>query len=283
MNQQTPSPRPPVTATDWAARIFFFGVMALAMFSFPMNPANELDASWRMVLAKSFADGRQFGVDVVFTYGPLGFLMGKTYCGLYYTSLLAWQGFQALVFSLVIFRQGLRLQSYGRYAFFAFFYLLGVTYDDALHQMVIALAGFELLRREEEDLRLLPALFGMFLALLALIKFTDLMLGLVFVLCTAGLSLWRKRRFAAGWLVGWSIGTYLLGWVLCGQSLLNLPDYLYNSWEISQGYSETMGIPTPPEGLLVGLVTATLAILYLLNYLRCQPDRPRALATALAS
>lgn len=276
---QVPSrPRP----ADWLARAFFFVLLALVIYTFPFFPTNELDASWRMVLGKAFHDRLQFGVDLVFTYGPLGFLMGKTYSGLYYKVFLVWQAAEALIFGALIFRQGLRLTGYRRYIYFAFFILLGASYDDALQQIVIGLMGFELLRRSDEKLRVVPALFGTLVAFLGLIKFTNFMLGAIFVVCIAGLHLWRGRRSDALWVAGWFAGPYLLGWVLCGQSVLNLPDYFYNSWEISQGYQETMGIPTPPEGLIAGLVTVAFVSVYLLGYFSRLADRARATATALA-
>lgn len=282
MNTPDPTKTQSASAADWTARILVFLLFAVTILAAPLSPSNELDASWRMVLSKCFKDGLQFGVDVVFTYGPLGFLMGKTYCGIHYYSLLAWQVVQAVVCTLLIFRQGIRLQGYGRYAYFAFFLFLGIAYEDGLHQLIIALAGFELLRRHGEDRRVLPALLGILLGGLGLFKFTNLMIGGVFVGSTVGLLLWRRRKAAAGWLAGWSAGTFLVGWVLCGQNLLNLPAYFYNSWEISQGYQETMGIPTPPVSLIIGVLTLVLVAVYLGQYFLALPDRPRAVATSLA-
>ena len=282
MTTPTPTSLPRPTVADWIARGAFFLLMALVMVSPPRFPTNELDASWRMALGKFFLDGRQFGVDVVFTYGPLGFLMGMTYSGLQFASLLVWQVFQALIFTLVIFRQGQRVPGYARYGFFAYFLLLGLTYEDALHQQVIALAGFELLRRESEGKRLLPALSGALFALLGLIKFTNLMLAMLFVACAAALLLWHRRSRAALWLVAWFAGSFLLGWVLCRQNPLHLPAYFLNSWEISQGYQETMGIPTPPDALRVGLLTLALIVAYAAIYLWTQPDRARGAVTTLA-
>uniref|UniRef100_UPI00404B7D11 glycosyltransferase family 87 protein n=1 Tax=Cephaloticoccus sp. TaxID=1985742 RepID=UPI00404B7D11 len=282
MNISEHTTRQHPTIADWAVRALFFAILVLVTFSFPHPPANELDASWRMVLAKVFQDGRQFGTEVVFTYGPLGFLMGKTYAGLHYNSLLVWQCFQSVIFSLLIFRNGLRLEGYGRYGYFAFFILLGVTYDDAMHQMVIAMVGFELIRRNDEELRILPMLSAILFGVLGLIKFTNLLLGGIFVASTVGLHLWNRRYRAAIWLSGWSIGTFLIGWILCGQNLLNLPAYFYNSWEISQGYQETMGVPTPQAGFIIGLITVGFIVLYAINFLRFLPDRARAIATFLA-
>lgn len=282
MTPQQPSVLPRPSAIDWAVRAFFFVVLALVIFTFPFPPTNELDASWRMVLAKAFEERLQFGIDIVFTYGPLGFLMGKTYSGGYYGIYLVWQAIQAIVACTLIFRLGLRLEGYRRYAYFAFFIFFGATYEDALHQILIGLVGFELLRRAGEPMRVLPALFGAFFAILGLIKFTNFMLAGIFVACVAGLHLWHRRRFDAVWIASWYIGVFLLGWGLCGQSLLNLPDYFYNSWEISQGYQETMGIPTPPGGLSAGLITLTFLALYVLRFVTHVPDRPRVLATTVA-
>ena len=273
---------PRLTIADWIARTGFFLLMVLVMITLPLPPANELDASWRMALGRFFSEGRQFGVDVVFTYGPLGFLMGKTYSGGMLTSLILWQLFQAVLFTTLIFRLGLQLQGYSRYAYFVFFYLFGITYEDSLYLHIIALAGFELLREEPEERRGLNACFGILLGGLSLFKFTNLMIAGIFAASAAGLYAWRSRYRQAIWLLGWTTGSFLLGWVLCRQNPLNLPAYLLNSWEISQGYSETMGIPTPPEALRIGLITLGLVGGYLLIYSLTLADRARAMATSLA-
>ena len=100
MNQPVKHTPAPSCAADWVARATFFLLMALVMITLPLAPANELDASWRMALGKFFHDGLQFGRDVVFTYGPLGFLMGKTYAGSQFTSLIVWQLLQGVIFKL---------------------------------------------------------------------------------------------------------------------------------------------------------------------------------------
>ena len=283
MNQPVKHTPAPSCAADWVARATFFLLMALVMITLPLAPANELDASWRMALGKFFHDGLQFGRDVVFTYGPLGFLMGKTYAGSQFTSLIVWQLLQGVIFTLVIFRQGLRLDGYQRYVYFTFFFVFGITYEDSLHLQVIALVGFELLRLDEySNSRVPTALHALLLGTLGLFKFTNLMLSSVFVACAIGLLLWRRQKLMATWLSSWYFGSFLLGWVLCRQNPLNLPAYLINSWEISQGYQETMGIPTPPEALHIGLVALALTIAYAIIFLRSLPDKARAVASTLA-
>ena len=196
--------------------------MVVLAFNLPNPPENGLDASWRMAMGKFFSDGLQFGRDVVFTYGPLGFLMGRTFGGLQFVSIILYQVAQAAVCSLIIFRYGLRSTGYPRLAFFAYFLLFGVTYEDALHQIIIAFAGFELIRHSRASWRLGTALIGVLYAVFALIKFTDCVLCTVFVFSAAGLQAWRKQRGATGWTLSCFLGSFLVGWILCRQNPLNL-------------------------------------------------------------
>ena len=77
-------------------------LLAMAIISLPRYPTLELDSSWRMALGWFFHQGLQIGRDVVFTYGPLGYVMGRTYFGLQFASLVLWQVFTGGVFAAVI-------------------------------------------------------------------------------------------------------------------------------------------------------------------------------------
>ncbi|MGF7210515.1 hypothetical protein GGE65_005122 [Skermanella aerolata] len=46
----------------------------------PWMPSAGLDPSWVFVLHHAFAEGWQWGKDIVFTFGPLGF----NYAGMYH-------------------------------------------------------------------------------------------------------------------------------------------------------------------------------------------------------
>lgn len=265
------------TALDWIFRVLGFVVMAAIAFSLPGFPASELDASWRMALGKFFQEGRQFGTEVVFTYGPLGYLMGKTYWGGQWASLIAWQIVQALVFTGIVFWHGYRLNGYSRLFFFVFFFTFGLSYEDAMHQIIIALCGLELIRRSDAPWRWSSAALCLLLAVLALVKFTNMLLCIVLVLLAAGLELWVQRRPAAARLPAIFFGMFLTGWVLCGQNLGNLPAYLHSSWEISQGYQDTMGTSCPPLQLYLGLTVLGLVIGYALLNLFTHPNRARSL------
>lgn len=273
----TPSPSP----SSWGSRALIFLMLAVTICTYPNYASLDLDASWRMALGRFFLDGLQFGRDVVFTYGPLGFLMGKTYFGsadLFY-ALLGWQLFAAVTFSSIIMLWGERLSGQPRFYYYLFFALFGATYEDALHMLVIALSGFELLRPLDSSLARwrrygLLALLG----LLATIKFTDLMFGGCIVLVCVAHELWHRRYRSALYMGGCYAGTFLLIWMLCRQNPLNLPAYFINSWYISQGYQNVMGIATPEGPLTKAIIILACLALWSGYVLLTHPDRSRTLA-----
>src|SRR5258708_634247 len=147
-----------------------------------------------------------------------------------------------------------------------------------MHQIIIALVGLELIRRSDKPWHWSSAALVLLLAVLALVKFTNMLLCVVLVLLAGGLELWVRRKAAAARVPLLFAGAFLLGWVLCGQHLGNLPAYLHSSWEISQGYQDAMGFSCPPLQLYLGLSALGLVIGYVLLNLCTQPDRLRGLA-----
>ncbi len=275
---------PPAPSRPWLSQTLLYLLLVLVIFTFPNQPTLGLDASWRMALGKFLLDGLQFGRDVVFTYGPLGFLMGKTYygSGVLFRSLLLWQVFAALTFGWLIMRWGDRLEGKPRFFYYAFFVLFGVTYDDALQMLVIALAGYELLRQCGQPKRWSSVFLLLLLAFLGTIKFTNLMLATFLVLVIAAHEIWRRRGGDAARVVAWFAGGYLAMWLACWQNPLNLPAYFKNSWVVSQGYQEVMGIATPSDAFWTAMFVHALVGIYLLCYLFTQKDRARALAYSTA-
>lgn len=282
MDSAAPSPNKTVPL-DWCFRVLGFFAMTAVAFTLPLFPSMELDASWRMALGKFFVEGRQFGRDVVFTYGPLGWAMGKTYWGSNLSLLVGWHVMQALVFTTVVFWHAYRLTGYRRVFFFLFFFLFGLSYQDAMHQSIMALAGLELVRRSSGPWRWSSVALLALLVVLSLVKFTNLLLGVFLVLLAGALELWRNRNYSALRVPGLFLALFLLGWVLCGQHLGNLPAYFRSSWEISQGYLDAMGFACPSIQLRLGLAVAGLVIVYLALNVFTSPDRGRGMALALGA
>jgi len=270
------------SSLDWTFRVLGFVVLVAAAFSQPNFPAVELDASWRMALGKFFVDGKQFGTEVVFTYGPLGWVMGKTYWGGQWASLIAWHAVLSVAFVIILYRLGFRLHGYRRMFFFVYFFLLGLGYQDATHQIMAVYAGLELIQRADKAWRWDTLAWISLLAVLALVKFTNLVLCLVLVVLAGGLELTARRRWTCVRVPLLFAVAFVAGWALCGQNPANLPAYFHSSWEISEGYQDAMGFSCPPHQLAIGLTTALLMLAYLAINFLTQPNRIRAGALTLA-
>jgi hypothetical protein len=107
----------------------------------------------------------------------------------------------------------------------------------------------------------------LYLALLASIKFTNLLLAAFAVVIVCMQELLRGRWHSALVFAVCFLGGFLALWMACGQSLYNIPMYLHNSWHISQGYQQAMGLPTPGQLLWIGLTVIAVLLVYSLLYL----------------
>ena len=149
--------------------------------------------------------------------------------------------------------------------------------------MIIAMIGFELIRRSGEAWQPTTCLLMLFLALLASIKFTYLILGSFTVLIVCVQELLQGRWHIALRLAACFLAGFLVLWMACGQSLYNLPIYLYNSWHISQGYQQAMGLPTPGQPFWLGItVLAALSAYGLLYLIRHFGNIPHPVSLRLA-
>ncbi len=248
---------------DRIFRVVGFVIMTAVAFSLPLFPAAELDSSWRMALGKFFTDGLQFGTEVVFTYGPLGWAMGKTYWGGQWHALILWHAVQAVIFTSIVFWHAYRMKpGYGRLFFFTFFFVFGLTYEDAMHQIMIALAGMELIRRSDQPWRWDTLLWLLVLVPLALVKFTNLMLAGLLAGLASGLGVWERRKTSAALPLPIFVLAFVAGWAVCGQNPANLPRYFISSWQISQGYQDAMGFSCPPMQLYLGVTVLLLLVTY---------------------
>ncbi len=262
-------------------------LLTLLALSLPQKPLLELDSSWRQALAYFLHRDYQFGTEVVFTYGPLGFLLGNTYVGLYFWAYIVFQVSFSAIAAAMIVRMGRPLTGLSRFAYFTFFILWGVGYGDALHMIVIAFCGWSSVKALAESRNPRPLLVGLFLAFLAVVKFTNLLFAGFVVVVAVAFGWIRGERRPALWLLGSFALGFLVLWAACGQSLLNLPAYVFNSLDVSSGYQAAMGLPTPrgETGYASQLTLAMLTFAglggYLVWHAFTQPDRLRSAALVL--
>jgi hypothetical protein len=252
-------------------------VIYVALISLPVPPKSYgtgLDASWMLGLNLAHARGMVAGRDVIFTYGPLGYLL--------YPEPVSGTPTLALIFRLGLYLLSIAalgrlvwiMQSKAAAFWTALILGLGVLLDPMPEEnrvtlTIVALALLPLADRSDwryAELSLLGLLTGLgclvklnqgvegvalFIALLATVAFQDRPLTrrargqLLAALCILPLSIVILFLASTG-------------------SLSGLAAYLRTGWEIVSGYSEAMGLPGPLWQVTLACATIAATFLVLL-------------------
>jgi len=213
----------------------------------PVMPSSGVDSSWAAVLSHAFTHQWQFGKDLVFTFGPFGFVYAKLFDpGTYAWMLSAWvcialtlgAGMALLLrnakpsealFLVALLFVGLRASVGEGPMFFAdpvFFLLpllLGLLVEDTARVARIAALALCVL-----------------LAFASLVKFTFWMLGIATIVVIESGRVLRGNRWPVH-LVLYAAST-LLFFLLAKQHLGGFSDYVLSSLAVASGYSEAMQI-----------------------------------------
>ncbi len=279
----SPSAGPQSPLRRWGTTIVVVMVALAAIagtIEVPVHPSGEnLDESWQFILSYAFETGRHFGRELVFTYGPLGWLENRVQFPWLFWPELAWQvASRAAVVVLIGTWVGFRLR----------FVAIGlallvlcstrslIPMPDAFYLYALWIAGAVLLRRWRDSS---PALAIGILAAFALVKFTLLLAagGVVFV-AVLQLAVRRQWRFAL-MLVGAFLAIWLVGWVGARQSITDIPAFLSGSWQVASSYTAAMARELYHPIRLVWASGAAALLLLLAMGSRYQPKWPLLLLT----
>jgi hypothetical protein len=249
------------------------------------GPAPGIDGSWNAGLAMAVDDGLHFGTEVVFSYGPLGFLEnqfawfdGLAVLSLLYAAALHVTLCVGLVWAL---RRRLPLALAALLVFFAVALL--PTLEVSL--LCAVLASFWLLERARRAraLDLFVLLAAPFAAIAALVKLsTGPLVAVFFLAALVGARAGRRRLLV--YVIGFVIELLAL-WLLSGQRLGDLPDFVSRTLEISSGYSSAMMRQADVAAWKVVAATAAAAVtavaLVVAAWFAAVRDRRARLAAAL--
>jgi len=261
----------PVRRAARIARSLPFLGVVVALFTwpaFPLTPSPGLDASWGAGLYMAAREGLVFGHEIVFTYGPFGFLSLPSF---WYEGA----GVAAFVFSALLHIIACTMVLWAASKIFdrLLAVIVAVIACSFLGppMVVIALivsatvaAGRTGARLE----RLFPILIAVLGAFAFLVKVNFgveiLAIGAIAVLA----SNWGRWLRVAEFGAAFALSLVLL-WLLAGQPLDALPDYVSLSRDVIAGYSQTMELtypgPTSYIFLALGLIAGLAAVAWALN------------------
>jgi hypothetical protein len=235
-----------------------------------------LDDDWTQILHVAFARHLQFGTELIFTYGPWGFLARGYHPDTYPVSVIAWI-FLALVFAAAGWRLARHFSANNLVAglvVVGFTIAATLPVEDDFNNKAMALALQLFFLRffvEERAVTPLQILLAAALGWTSLIKFTGLLESAVLLLVIAADDIFRRRRLP--WLLVVWLLSLLAFWMAAGQAANSLAEFLINSWRITSGYTEAMMLDDPAAGrgvvrflLLAGLLCACVGRLAWLRH-----------------
>jgi hypothetical protein len=246
-------------------------------------PSDALDASWGAVLHEAARQSWQFGADLVFTYGPLGYLVVPTFA----PDIFWWM----VAFHIVVgagcgwaFHALARNAGWPSWAGAAMLLaLLPPTRGSSDIPFLLPVVLWPFLALQAPRPRAEPAALALSVVVgaVALVKFTTFMLAAGLACVLAADDLVRRRRLPV--VSAMFLTAVLALWLMAGQTLSVLPAWLHTSFETSSAYSEAMSTPVGPyqrRELLLFAVNAC-ALLGLATWRAVQQDGLRASALLL--
>jgi len=226
----------------------------------------ELDPSWHAALEFATAHHLQFGTQIVFTFGPLGFLAAPTSLGHLLGTRIAFAFFWSALVALTAITMARRLPLWVRCA--VILWLAVFTLSEGLDQTAfwIMASGTLILLRDDSKQRWQAPIHVFAFIVLALIKASFFTAGIA----SLGLVMicWvSQRKFTRAMVLAIAApAAFIVCWMALGQSPAHLAPWIRHGLELESGYSGAMNlVPKTPVlcSALAGLALFTAALIAL--------------------
>jgi hypothetical protein len=255
--------RPARTLRWRQATVLSFATIALwlALLDLPGPAGNSLDGAWNTSLIDAHLHGRQFGPDVIFTYGPWGFLNSVGYLAPALHAKFLWEigGKFALSLTAILLTGSLR--GFRRWLFVGALVAYAHYFDSVASVLLVLLTlGWLVPARVPFWQRVLAVAW---LAFLAHFKFVLCLQAVTSIAIVGAIHIAEGKWRNTFLLTGGFVLAYTAGWLAAGQRLANLPTFWRLSFEISRGYSWAMGVDPSPAILFLAAVVVVFAAAFL--------------------
>jgi hypothetical protein len=269
------------------SRPVFLAGIALALLTWPSGisyPGAGLDFSWIGGLYMAATEGKHFGTEVIFTYGPLGFL---DWPQLWYGALavLGFLYFCVMYISFVTTLTWSLNRTLGLLGAVVVVFLAAVAVNFLGElPMLLAVGLCYAALREDRPVAAVNLLViggGVLCAIEPLIKLSvGPSAALIVILGMIGAR--ASRRQWAGF-VAIAVGGFFTAWFVTGQGFGNLWDYAANGYQIIVGYNEAMGFDGAETWEAVAIIVFALGLIAIIHR-ACFRDRlAKVMATLLTA
>jgi hypothetical protein len=233
-----------------------------------------LDNSWIAVMAWAAAKPLQWGPDIVFTNGPLGYLLYPVnFPAVYWPALFLRLGINILLVAMLLVLS-VRLSLWRAIALFLT--ILPATYHNAQTTyvfMVVAAGWIIFFQPHAHPVLQVGSLI--FCALAVLMKGTLLAQVGAVILIGAAWLIWKRDWLRLLLTLSGFAVAFLVAWILAGQGLANISSYLWSTLQVMAGYGPVATLQPAAGILAAGVAALALAALQIGIGWRQQPNDRR--------
>lgn len=235
----------------------------------------RIDISTAFLLPYIFDKGLQFGKDIIYAYGPLGFIYFSKYHPATYIWTIAGQIFLSASFVIAMLSLIPKRKDIYQYIFFGAFtaVLIFILQRDAFLQSLIILLFVHYYIADTKNLSTPYIMMLISCSLIALIKISMFFLSSIVILSIALSDILRKKTFPVS-LIIFSL-SILFFWVASGQDIKNILAYSVSSISQVGGYSEAMswGAPVGINLIEIMLYIITCLMMIILLFFILKPNK----------
>ena len=224
------------------------------------QPPLELDPSWHAALEYATAHHLQFGTQIVFTFGPLGFLSTRTSLGHLLGARIAFAFFWSALVALTATALAKRLPGWVRYAFLA--WLVVFTLSEGLDQTAffVMAYGALLLLVDNPKQRWQAPFFVFAFIVLSLIKVSFLTAAIASLALVVVCWIRQRKILKAIVLALAAPAGFVACWMALGQSPSHLAPWFRHGLELESGYSAAMNLVPKTPVLCAALAALALFV-----------------------
>jgi len=237
---------------------------SLTFLPLPRQPYLLDDSlSEKMVLSYAAQHHFQYGSDIVFTYGPWGYLVARHFLPYHHHTQIFVLGIVSFLVALGVCLFAWRLNLIWRVLMIALFVYLSSNIDpraDLLIYTGILCWGWLCLQSERSHFVFYAATLVFMLIFSVMVKANFLLLAAFTILVVGFNLIARGRIWPFFFFILGAVGLFTCAWIGSGQSLWKLPDFFSKSFWIIKDYDQVVGLDAPPVFTIAGILLCSSSI-----------------------
>ncbi len=247
----------------------------LALLTLPThNVTPEAEPSWCGILNYAEVHHLQFGIDLIFNYGPLGFLALHSFSQQTWFWIVLFQAISRAVYLLMLNAVPLPSARGSRLPLLLAAVILPLFNVDVFYLAFMTFVGILFCQPPSNQnwRKILKWSALALVAVIALIKVSFFFYSLLIVFCISAWLLANTRAAEAVRIISLWIICLAVSWtVLARQQLANFPRWLRASYEVAQSYQLSQSIQPTKNVLFYGILLLVLVMGTLIAALRARP------------